>query len=517
MSHGDDTSIRGLVRILLRGLLPAAGLAVVAAALVYVVSSNMPPVYTSTATILASNASPGLARFDVVLAAPPPIDLVAYRSLATSQAVFDRARLELDDPARLDEVQISSTSEIMHLSSIIRIHARAHEPEAAAEAANAMARALVEWDRQRSKANLAEIVAALEQQVTALADTVVAMQTAGQTDPEQLEGQMALLSDRQQQLALARAMSASVVVAHDIVEHAVAPIAPIAPLPRSYAVIAFLGVLFVAFGFSLLAQALDTSVRSSDEVARLTGLPVYAEFRNIGGRTRVDAKGLSFLRASLDLAADEGTPTVVVTSPLRLASTTILASELATTFAEDADRTLLVVADGVGIADGRLDSGVAAAAHAVVSAADAGTVEPVRVLTHSRSGHEVRLDVLAGHVDAERPHRELRRLLDGWRASYDAIVVDAPPLLDAADVLALGRFASSVVLVVDVARVTRAQLREVAALLERGKVGVAGLAVIARTSRVRSGQRRRRTRLPWIGARAPQPPVPVRREFPEGF
>lgn len=469
MSHVDDASVTSLLRSLLRGMLPAIALAVIVASAVYVVSVRFPPVYTTFSTLLASNTNPGLGRFGVALAVPPPIDLVAYRSLAKNQSVLDRARSLMSDPAVFDRAQITATSEVMPRSSIIRLHVRAGNPDGAAEVANNMARALVEWDLERSTSNVVHVVRVLEEQVAAVAREIQSLESAAVPDDDQLESARAVLAERQEQLALARALSVSTLGVLSIVEYALPPDAPVAPLPSSYAAVAFLLVLFVGFGLSMVIQALDVRVRSAAEVSRLTGLPLLAEFRRRGRHRHGDQQAMQFLRANLDLMiAGPEAAVVVFTSPLMPDRRAHLAAASARTFALDGRSTLLVDADAS-------------------SSALSDVLDVPRVVTGPRqvkvdrdgAAFDVVLGFGARQGDGALVNRVVRAAFDGWRERYDLVVVDAAPVLEAADALVMARSSSGVVLVVDLVRSTRDHVREAVERLQRSGAPFIGLVVIA--------------------------------------
>lgn len=495
MTHGEDTSLANLVWQLWRSLLPAALIASVVAVAVFIVASNAPPVYLSSATLIASNTNPGLVRFDIVLAAPTPIDLVAYRTMAQNPSIVEGARRFLSDPALLDQADVTSTSEIMHLSGIIRIHARAHSPDVAAEVANAVARSLATWDQERSRANLAEIVSVLQQQVEAIAAEVADLQSTPGMNPDELEAETAALSERQQQLAMARSLRASALGALDLVEVATVPSAPIAPLPRSYAGIAFLGTLIVVFGLSLLSRALNPRITSAADVREATGLPLAASFERDDRAAHVNAAGMGFLRAHIDLLSlrDEGPRVVVCTSPSALPAKHHLVAGLAVSLVEDGERVLVVDADPTDASPGAV-LGMAhrpkpRASRKTVASADGHASASI---TAHPDGFDVLGVGLAGTA-GDRLRRGFGAMLDRWRGHYDVVLVNAAPVLDAPQVPWLAAHASSVLLTVDVRRSAYAELQQAAAWFERMQLEDAAVVVLGST--VRSRRHR-----PW-GAR----------------
>ena len=507
MSYGDDASVTGLLRSLLRGLLPAIVLAAAAAAAVYVVSERFPPVYTTFSTLLAFNTNPSLGRFGVALAAPPPIDLVAYRTLAKNQSVIERARAMMSDPDVFDRAQITATSEVMPVSSIIRLHVRAGHPDDAAEVANSMAQALVEWDLERSTSNVVQIVRVLEEQVAAVSNEIRSLESAAVPDADQLASARAVLAERQQQLALARTLSVSTLGALSIVEFAMPPDAPVAPLPLSYAAIAFFGVLFVGFGLSLVSQALDVRMRTASEVSRLTGQPILAEFSRGGRHRKDDHQAMQFLRANLDLMTAGPEPAVVVfTSPLGPDHKAQLSAASAATFALDGCRTLLVDAD-------------------VDSSALSDVLDVPRVVTGARqvrvdrggASFDVVLGFGARQGDGARVGRVVRGAFDGWRERYELVIVDAAPVLEAADALVMARSSNGVVLVVDLARSTRDHVREAVEQLQLSGAPFIGLVVITPGGRRGAIARARSTRLgPSSGRGLPHAPSLARQHSSGG-
>jgi Mrp family chromosome partitioning ATPase len=489
----DDASIGNLGKFLIRGLGPVLTFAVLGALVVFAVSSNLSPTYQATATVLASTASSSLSRFDVSIASPPAIDLAAYRSVAASRPIFERARGLVDDPGTFDGTRVTVTAEIMNISGFIRIHARAQDARAAAATANAMAQAVVEWDRQRSRDNLERIVAALESQIAAISADIAVLQSSGDTPPDMIDGQLRLRAERQQQLAYANALGAAVVGMLDVVEPAVAPAAPVAPRPRAYAMIAFLALGFVGFGAYLLWQALDTRVRSGADVARLVGAPVLAELGRLPSDGALDRHAVDYLRAGLAAGGWDVEPAVIlVTSPDPLPARSQVAAALARSFAVDARRTLLVDADSrtPGIASRFGVDPLQAPSLETYLNDPSSSDEPAMV--DVGGGRSLAVVPNRGRVEAvpDRLRRSFERALQEWLERFDVIVVDATPLLEAADALWIMRHVPTSVLVVDLRTTTRSELMKTADLLRRSRRPPVGVVVVGSPVHAASGWRR---------------------------
>ncbi len=479
LNTNDDGFPIGIGRLLLRSVVPAALAAVVGAALVFALSTRMDPTYQATAVVLASSTDQSLARFDVALASPPTIDLAAYASVALSRTIFEGARALLDDPGLLDEVRVNVRSEIMNVSSLLRIDVRGEDPVAAATVANAMARALLEWDQQRSRDNLERIMLALEEQISALTEQILILQVTPGVAADQLEGQVRLRAERQQQLASVRALGASVVGMLDIVEPAVAPGAPLIPQPTLYAVIAFLALFLIVTGSLMLAYLLDNRPRTSADVSRIIGLPVLAEFGPLKRGTAVDGRALGYLRANLDPELAGTEPVVVlVTSATPVAGKGRLAHDLAASFVDDEHATLFVDADFVEPSLMDLYDLDEASGPLLEEHLGDGAPEAFGVALQTSDGLALLPNVGADAATASHLlRRGWQRAVERWKQAREVIVVDTPPLLSTPDALALMPTVTGVLLVVDLRTVTRAQLMQAFALTRRSRGTLFGLVV----------------------------------------
>jgi len=136
------------------------------------------------------------------------------------------------------------------------------------------------------------------------------------------------------------------------------PTAPVFPRTKLTLLVAFLLGLGLGLGAALLRESLTTKVESADDLAAVSGLPVFAEIPAetailklhspedlaTNARLRVVAEALRDLRTNL-LFTDESTRSIVVTSPDGSHGKTTVAFGLAATLARAGTRTLLVDAD----------------------------------------------------------------------------------------------------------------------------------------------------------------------------
>lgn len=241
--------------------------------------------------------------------------------------------------------------------------------------------------------------------------------------------------------------------------------------------------LIVGSALALLAEAWDDRVRRREDVERVTGLPVLAEIARLppgqirrgllieqAGQQGPTLERFRSIRSALQLVLDSpdvaghSTPVVLITSPGPSEGKSIVAANLAATFAEGGTTTLAIDGDYRRPAlHRRLDP---------VSDPEF----PDRPMDTPVEG----LSYLAGPRSERHPYVAIdavEGLIDTWRASFGLVVVDTPPILstnDAADLLGV---ADVVVLVVRAGQTRRRQARRVVSQLRRLKADVAGVVV----------------------------------------
>jgi polysaccharide biosynthesis transport protein len=482
-----SVSIQDLVGFFVRGALLALLLGGVAGTLAYVVTGREPPVFRAEATLLVARTTGGFTQFGLSPVTAPPIDLGAYRVAAASdQVVADALRaLGTAQPTMGDLRGLRARTGIIvetgaRDSSLLRVEGRAETATLAVARANAVAAALVEWDRRRAAESMNRVIATLEQQIEALSEQVRSLQTIGDAAGlAQVDGLVRLRAEQQQQLAYARALVASAEGLVSIIQPADSSPRQVAPRPLLSAGIATLFGIVLAYALVLLRMALNTRLRGSDDIAAVTGLSVLAEFPTVGRQEGDRLREASnYLRANLLFASEEAHPrTFMVTSAVANEGKTTVARNLAEGFVRNGYRTLLVDADlraptVIDHYDVVGDMPEAVTTESWLRDAAAGH----HILSVALDGNAV-LDVIpqVSHVPdaAELLGRGFRSALARWQ-EYDVIVIDSPPVLVVADPLAIAPHCTGTVLVVDRQRSDRRKLLAAVALLQRVGVQVVG-------------------------------------------
>jgi len=257
-----------------------------------------------------------------------------------------------------------------------------------------------------------------------------------------------------------------------IVTNASLPKSPSSPDRLIDLIIAVILGLGLGIGIALIRDRMDDRLRGPLDFEKQAGAPVLAlipplRLRNgddgappvtIRGPDSLVAEAYRSLRTRvLQVAASRRAKTVLVTSPAWEEKTTI-AANLAIALAQPGRVVVLVCADlrwGFGhelfglenhtgitsLLDGKTDL-----APALCSTERRGLVVlPAGPAVHDPGG------VLQGHA--------LRRALGELQSRADFVVVDAPPVLATADVVALAELSEMILLTADARKSTRAQVR----------------------------------------------------------
>jgi len=249
-----------------------------------------------------------------------------------------------------------------------------------------------------------------------------------------------------------------------VVEAAILPNEPVSPRPARNMAFALVLGLMLGVGFAFVREYLDTRIHSGDNVEETIGLAPIGRIPALplanGGRRSEDA--LVTVRAGSSVGAEAfrtlrtnvrfvrggvGAKEMIVTSPGAREGKSVTAANLAAAFALQGIRTLLIDADmrrsvqhfyfGMEREPGL-----------------AGLLAGVSTLLDAVRHTEVEgLDLLPAGTVPPNPAEllggvRMDDLLANARGSYDALVIDTPPMLAVTDATVLGPKVEGVVLVV---------------------------------------------------------------------
>ena len=333
----------------------------------------------------------------------------------------------------------------------------------------------------------------------------------------------ASLADREQQLATMEALQTS----NAFVVQGASPSERVQPRPVRNGILG--GLLGVILGIALafLWEALDTRVRTADEIADRLGLTLLARLPEPPRRLRSKdsltmladpssnaAEAYRMLRTNLEFALlDRDVKSLLVTSSVEQEGKSTTIANLAVALARAGKRVVLVDLDlrrpylhkffgidGPGfteVALGRVDLREALASVAV------GTLPPARRLfgrSSDTNGHGNgngngngngsspyvfgRLEVLtAGPIPPDPGEfvgrRVVREILDDLSEDVDLVLVDAPPMLHVGDAMTLSTNVDAMLVVTRMNVVRRNMLVELARALARTPVPKVGFVTTA--------------------------------------
>ena len=140
------------------------------------------------------------------------------------------------------------------------------------------------WDEGRATDYLQKIVDSLKRQIDVLEQEILSLQAA-EASQDEIAARQTILVEQKQQLLVAETLKTSVIPQLRILEPAMNPSVPYHRAPFSTRPLGFVLGLFLTYGI-LLLRILNTRLRNTDDLARVSDLPVLAEFPKLAGGSR---------------------------------------------------------------------------------------------------------------------------------------------------------------------------------------------------------------------------------------
>jgi len=449
---------------------------VMVAALIYL--QRQVTTYEATASVQLNSATSATSSSADVTATTANAD----PSIVTSRAVGEVAAKELGvDPAGAPYLALDVTATFGPDTSTMSIVAHGTDAARTAATANAFATAYAAHLPDVIDTQVAAIDKRLDALKAQLADATDALKKDAK-DPvaaatrTSANKQIAALADQQVTLrsisppgqVTARATGAS----------------PEGANRTTVLALSLLAGLVAGIGLAFARRAVDFHVRTVAQAAEITEAPVLAEIDGVKqalkeaahhGRLPVASRvatpyteSIRELRTAVQVGvATKPHAAVVVTASDPSAPRSFIAANLAASWALSGRRTIAFSAD---MRRPELD-GILPAPEGW--SGDARALRPTRVPNLSLYPVPDQpldpADFLAT--------RQARQLVESLRAQADIVVIDAPPVLAAADATILGSYSDGVVLVASVGRTDQAVLAEAANRLRVNSVPLTGLAV----------------------------------------
>ena len=346
----NDPSLLDALNLLRSGLRWALPIALLLAALVYFLQSQQTPVYQATTQLLLTQADNNGGTLSPVTA--PRISSAAYETALQSPDVVNAAGILLQeqgvyDAAAFSRVDLDADTDEDPISSILSIETSSTDPELTAAAANVAAQALIEWDTQRIAQRVDKEVARLETQSSELSAEIQRLSVIETSSAQaQIDTLTRLRNDLSTSLSLARSSRGAASASVTFLEAATTPDSPSAPNPERSAALVFVLTLIMAYGVLLLRNALDTRIKTRDDLTRLSGFPVLADLPDLRRSPNVFREAVSYIHTNLAFSLPESSSQVIlVTSRDAEDDKMGLAFQLAKSFARSQSDVLLIDAD----------------------------------------------------------------------------------------------------------------------------------------------------------------------------
>ncbi|WP_287409685.1 Wzz/FepE/Etk N-terminal domain-containing protein, partial [Oceanithermus sp.] len=331
----DEISLSDLLELLRKYALLVLLTAAFAAALAFVVSAREPKVYRATAKVIVSFESTARAASDVVIE-PPPLDLSTYQEVARSPEVLEQALGRPLDPETLARVAQRYRIDTMEgrRSGVLLLRVEAGAPDRAAAAANRWAEALLAWEQERALGTIQRQKKALAAQLAALQGELANLDPAS----ERYLSLALLKAQIQQKYDQLEVLEAGTQPRLHLLEPARPPAGSVRPRPLLNAALAGALTAFLAVFLAFFKEAVTPYLRDPEEAARLSGLPVLAEFPRLPPRPGVELpyETALFLKTGLKTALLADDPSIVlVTSTVEGEGKTSVALALAQALAQE--------------------------------------------------------------------------------------------------------------------------------------------------------------------------------------
>lgn len=469
-----------------------------AALAAFVVSSQTPPIYRASVTLLVQQApSANISDYTALLTSERLAK--TYSQMLTARPVLETVIQALglnETPAGLAN---RTKVEPVRDTQLIRLSVEDTDPRRAALLVNAIAEAFITQTRSMQEARYGESLAGVRAQIDELAalieETQAQIEALGTPETAQRQAESARLetilagyrntyatllqSYEQMRLAAARSVDSVIVF-----ESAPVPSKPVRPRTATNTALAGVVGAMLALGVGFLIEYLDDTIKTPDDVRRALGLGTLGmigrfeqgEKEVITAARPASAVAEMFRKLRTNLwysSLDRPLRTVLVTSPGPLEGKSLTAANLSVVMAQAGLRVVIVDADlrrprlhrlfGVhprggltrslveGTTDGRLQS---------------GRVEGLALLPAGE---------LPPNPTEMVGSQRMQELLGKLAERADVVLVDSPPILPVADATVLAREVDGVVLVVEVGKTRRAAAQQAVESLQQVGANVLGV------------------------------------------
>ena len=278
-----------------------------------------------------------------------------------------------------------------------------------------------------------------------------------------------------------------------IVEPAVLPIGKYRPKPKMNVLLGLLSGLILGLAFAFLRESLDQSIKSSDDLEKITGLPVLGMIPRVtksSMKKQLDliahkiphspaAEAYRILATNIRLMfKNEEEHVMLITSINSGEGKSTTASNIACSYAQMGKKVLLVDAD---IRNASLHKKLnmnnkKGLSHYLKGESDlVGITQPVKSIPGLYA-------ITAGEYEVDPvsllSHERMSYLTTQGSTIFDYVIIDAPPITGFADTLVLSSLATSTLLVAQEGDLDARKIKNVLGQLRRVKNNVSGFLLV---------------------------------------
>ena len=404
-------------------------------------------------------------------------------------------RLELGiTPEQLaGRVQVNAVGQ----TNIVTVVAQDGSAETAAEIANTLADEFVAWSRDYRRESISAAAEEVDTRLALAKEEILELgrEISAQGKSDELAAELAIatgnyttLAGKLEELRISEQLE---VGSGRVVSPAVVSAEPVKPTPARNTALGLVVGLVFGLGLAFLYEYLDNTIKSSDEIEQITGVPVLglipAEKYEKDERRRASiltnpggagAEAYRVLRNNLDfINFQHDIKTLLITSPAPSEGKSTVAANLAAGLAQAGKKVVLVASDFRKPTTQQF-FGV----RNLIGLSDVLTGERPLKSALQRPMEELELLVLTSGKLPPNPSEllgseRMRDLLDELKQWADWIIIDTPPLLAVADGAAVARYSDGVLLVTKGGESTREAVKRGVEMIDSAGGRVVGTVV----------------------------------------
>ncbi len=470
----------------------------VAGAVSYVVSRKSTPIYQASATLMVNQASnPTIATgYSDILTSERLAR--TYASLLTSRPVLDETakRLGIDPDDLQNAISVTSVRD----TQLLVIKVDGPNPQLIAQIANTLPIVFIERNQEWQLGRVSESRANLESEIANTENDLAQTQEAlnnvtDDTERTRLETSLAqyrstysTLVASYQQVRIAESQALNNIV---VAEPAVNPETPIRPRVMTNTLLAAIVGLLLALGAAFLVEYLDDTVKTPDDVSRVSGLSTLgaiARLKDVGGtrqliawlRTKApESEAYRTLRTNIQFSSvDKPIRSLLVTSSSPGEGKSTTTANLAVVLAQTGQKVIVVdtdlrrpvlhkvfgVPNNMGLTTALLGGDTAA----IESYLQPTEIDSLSVLT---SG-----PIPPNPSELLGSHR-MAHLVERLTEAADIVIFDSPPVLAVTDAAVMGRQVDGVLLVADAGHTREHALAGATVELQKTGTNLLGVAL----------------------------------------